>query len=90
MDELGRPQRRRATAGRADFTATLQLATNATAYPAFGANGFITGTFDSNYGSETFVLDPVEYDETSAPGDIRKVSIKGWKKIQTTPLTAVA
>ncbi len=88
-DHLGRPQRRRATAGRSELTATLQLATSVTTRPAFGSAGVLSGTFDSNYGVEYFALDPVEYEEAAAPGDIRKMPVKGWKLLQGTAPTAV-
>ena len=67
------PGRKRWTGQRAQLTATLQLATGSTAYPQFG-NTF-TDTFDSNYGSETFVITEPPYSESNDPGEIRTVSI---------------
>lgn len=69
----GVPGRRRATLNRAELSAELQLATSATAFPIFGQT--FTDTFDASVGAETFVLDPVPYDETNDPSQIRTVKI---------------
>ena len=87
MDELGNPTKRRATAGRDTISCTLQLATSSTVYPQHGHT--LAVTVDSTgYGAETFVLDPVPHEESSDPGEIRKLKITGWKKVGT--VTTVA
>lgn len=88
QDQLGRPQRRRSTENRPDFSATLQLASSATARPVFG--NVISAAFDANYGIEYFALNPVDYEESAAPGEIRKVPVTGWKLLQGTAPTLVA
>jgi len=75
----GTPNRARWTAQRASFTAELQLATGSTALPQFG-NTF-SDTFDSNYGSESFVITNSPYSESNDPGEIRTVSITAAKVI---------
>ena len=85
-DEAGNPNRKRWTATRHVLTAELQLATGSTVYPQFG-NTF-SGTFDSNYGSENYVIVAADYEETNDPGAIRTVSITAEQVINT--ITTVA
>ncbi len=73
-DTNGTPGRARYTADRAVLTAELQLATSSTAYPVFGTT--FSATFDSAaYGSETFVVMPVEQEEDNGEGNIRKFTL---------------
>ena len=69
----GTPGRARYTRQRATLTAELQLATSSTAYPIFG-NTF-SATFDSNIGSETFVLMLTPWEESNSPSEIRVANI---------------
>ena len=87
MDALGNPVRRRATAGRDTISLTVQLATNSTVYPQSGQTVVVT-VDSTGYGAETFVLDPVEHEESNDPGEIRKLKLTGWKKVGT--ITTVA
>ena len=77
----GIPTRRRATETLATISCELQLATSSTAYPKFGQT--MTLEVESNYGSEDWVLDPVNHTETREAGDIRVVNITGVKKMGT-------
>lgn len=76
-DTLGSPARARRTHDLSSLSGELQLATSATTRPKFGDTWSMT--VDSNYGSETWVLDPVEYEEDNGPGNIRSVSISAKK-----------
>lgn len=77
----GIPARRRATETLATISCELQLAASSTAYPKFGQT--MTLTVDANYGSEDWVLDPVNHTETREAGDIRVLNITGVKKMGT-------
>lgn len=79
QDSLGAPQRRRVTHGRSTFSAELQLATSATVRPVFG-NTFALNV-DAAYGSETWVLDPVNFEMDNGPGNIRVAQVTGWKAV---------
>ena len=87
MDALGNPVRRRATAGRDTISLTVQLATNSTVYPQAGQTVVVT-VDSTGYGAETFVLDPVDHEESNDPGEIRKLKLTGWKRVGT--VTTVA
>ncbi len=87
MDALGNPVRRRATAGRDTIALTVQLATDATVYPQAGQPLVVT-VDSTGYGAETFILDPVDHEESNDPGEIRKLKLTGWKKFGT--VTTVA
>lgn len=84
-DTDGREQRARYTSQRAQLTAELQLP-NAGTRPQFGQT--FTDTFDANYGAETFVLMPVEYQESNDPTGIRVIPLSARKVIQS--ITTVA
>lgn len=86
-DGLGRPQRQRWTADVATLTAEAQLATSATAYPAFGLTFNLT--VDTNYGSELWVVMPQNYVATNGEGDIRVVPIRA-EKVLTGSVTTVS
>jgi hypothetical protein len=77
----GIPTRRRATETLATISCELQLATSTTAYPKFSQT--MTLNVDSNYGSEDWVLDPVNHTETREAGDIRVLNVTGVKKMGT-------
>lgn len=86
MDEntVGSPQRRRETHGLSEFTAECQLASSSTNPPKFGDTFSLT--CDANYGSETWVFSPVEFDANNQPGAIRVVPVKG-KKVMSGSIT---
>ena len=74
------------TAGFDTATGELQLGSNNINYPAFGQT--FTCTCDSNYGSETWVIEPVSVEQSQAPGTIRVVPItcsKVYNSITTVP-----
>jgi hypothetical protein len=77
----GIPTRARATETLATISCELQLEAANTAYPKFGQT--FSATFDANYGSETFRIDPVNHTETREAGDIRVLNITGVKTIGT-------
>ena len=72
MDEVGRPNRARYTAGRVTGTATVQIPSSGIR-PTFGQT-FIE-EFDVEYGTETFVIKEAPFNASSAPTEIRKVSV---------------
>lgn len=74
----GTPAQRRETADIAALTGELQLATQTTAYPAFGQT--FSCTVDSvNYGSETWALSPVPASQDNSETGIRVVKITAKK-----------
>lgn len=74
----GAPNRSRYTAGFDTLSMTLQSPTGDPAgFPQFG--GTFTATFDSNYGVETWVIDPVNIQQTNDPTQIRKLPITAHK-----------
>lgn len=85
-DQLGRPARSRYTAALGTGTATLQAPSGTSGWPKFGDTFSIT--VDDNYGSETFVLMPVENDSDNETGNIRKMPITFKKVINS--ITTVA
>lgn len=79
QNSVGSDQRRRVTATNPTLSAELQLATSSTTRPKFGDTFSVT--LDSNYGSETWALDPVNYEADNGPGNIRVVKITAQKVI---------
>lgn len=70
----GTPGRRRDTADFDTCSMELQLGTSATAYPKFGDT--FSMTLDSNYGAETWVVQPVAVPQTNGAGDIRAIPLE--------------
>jgi hypothetical protein len=84
----GRPARNRYTAGVDELTGELQLATSATAYPAFG--GTFTLTLDSNYGSETWIVMPTDAEQSNSATEIRVAPLKAKKATNPSSVTTVS
>jgi hypothetical protein len=84
---IGAPNRYRSTVDVFKWTGTLQLATAATTYPQHGST--FANAFDSNFGSETYALDPVDYEQSNQAGQIRKIPVSGWVVLNPTQLTTV-
>jgi hypothetical protein len=82
----GAPGRARYTAGRATGTATLQIGTS-------GLRPKLSDTFsqqfDVEYGTELWVLMPVDFDASSSPNEIRKISIS-FEKVYNGSVSTVA
>ncbi len=68
----GAPNRTRGTIGQVTGTAVLQIGTSGLR-PQHG--DVFSQSFDARYGVEYFWLDPVPFEATNAPGDIRKINI---------------
>jgi len=85
MDEVGRPARARYTAGRVTGTATVQIPASGVR-PTFGQT--FSEEFDPEYGTETFVIKEAPFNASSAPTEIRKVSVTFAKVYDT--ITTVA
>lgn len=77
----GDPNRLRKTVDVITFTGDLQLAASNTTYPQFGDT--FTGTFDSNYGAETFCFDPPAFEMSNQAGQIRTVPVTGWRVLNS-------
>lgn len=87
MGITGLPARARYTAGRAEGTATLQIGTSGVR-PQFGET--FSQAFDTaGYGTELWVVMPVDFEASSAPGEIRKAPIT-FKKVYSGSVTTVA
>ena len=78
---VGVPSRRRVVMGQATFSAELQLATASTAFPKPGDT--FSYTVDSNFGSETWVVDSAMADFSSDPGNIRSLKVTGKKLLSS-------
>lgn len=72
MTSQGLPNRSRSTLGQVTGTATLQIPTTGVR-PQHG--DVFSETFDARYGVEYFYLDPVPFEASNAPGEIRKIQI---------------
>lgn len=70
---LGYPQRKRVTALRANGTMTLQIGSGASGRPQMGQT--FTETFDSNFGTETFVVKEVGVEQSNDAGTLRKIPV---------------
>ena len=78
---VGVPSRARVVMGHAGFSAELQLATSATAFPKPGDT--FSYTVDSNFGSETWVIHNATADFSSDPGTIRTLKVTGKKLLSS-------
>lgn len=87
-DTVGKPGRNRYTVGVDELTGDLQLATNSTAYPKFGDT--FTLTLDSNYGSETWIVMPMEAEQTNEGTAIRSAPLKCKKATNPGSVATVA
>lgn len=72
MDVTGAPGQARRTHGWSNGTGTLQIPTGLSR-PQFGQ--YFNKEFDANYGTETWVLDPVSFVATADASQIRKIPI---------------
>jgi hypothetical protein len=85
---VGAPSRNRYTKGVDELTAELQLETGSTAYPQFGQT--FTLTLDSNYGSETWIVMPVDAEQSNSSGEIRVAPLRAKKATNPSSVTTVA
>ena len=87
QDSNGGDSRARVVRKQRGFTAELQLATTATAYPKF-SDSFAYAT-DANYGTEYWVIQTSTVTRSNAAGDIRTCNVTGKSIINGTSVTAV-
>ena len=83
----GTPNRIRKTRGARKWSGELQLATSSTARPKFGDT--FTATYDSSYGSETYMLDDVPYEEDNNANSIRVIKVSGHIVLNPASYTTV-
>lgn len=83
---IGKPQRKRVTALRANGTATFQADGGTAGKPKMGDTFSVT--FDDNFGSETWVIKEVPVEQSNDAGSLRKYTVAFDKVIQSVTVVA--